>query len=150
MKCAAYADVHSAAEKTNRGGQQLYPAPGNLTYIQQSSGWSYKYLEEPAVPEGYDFVFGPTNGANNAPGYMGFSFLDRYVCINMMATKSHLIARYDVQACADLCNTRGADASGGSCQYFNIWRAVVNGNPTTYTCSMVSDRTWPSLLLMHI
>lgn len=120
LKCAAYADVHAAAEKTNTGGQQLYPAPGGLTYIQQSSGWAATSLEDPATPDGYSLVFGPTNGANNAPGYMGFAFL----------------TKYDVQACADLCNTRGADANGGGCQYFNIWRAVVNGSPTTYTCSM--------------
>ena len=52
---------------------------------------------------------------------MGFAFLDRY----------------DVETCASLCNTRPADPIGGMCQYFNIWRAVVNGTPTTYTCSMV-------------
>ncbi|KAF9473059.1 hypothetical protein BDN70DRAFT_966919 [Pholiota conissans] len=74
----------------------------------------------PSTPEGYELVFGPTNGANNAPGYMGFTFL----------------SSYDVDACAHQCNTRGADAQGGACQYFNIWRAVVNGVPTTYTCSM--------------
>jgi len=120
LKCAVYGDVHSAAEKTNRGGQQLAPPPAGLTYIQQSSGYAVKKLLDPPVPEGYQLVFGPTNGANNAPGYMGFAFLDRY----------------DVDACAQLCNTRGADSNGGACQYFNIWRAVVNGNPTTYTCSM--------------
>lgn len=53
---------------------------------------------------------------------MGFVFLDRY----------------DVEACAAVCNIRDADAVGGSCKYFNIWRAVVNGVPTTYTCTMVS------------
>jgi len=53
--------------------------------------------------------------------YMGFAFLDRY----------------DVDACAQQCNARGADGNGGACQYFNVWRAVVDGNPTTYTCSMV-------------
>lgn len=53
--------------------------------------------------------------------YMGFAFLDKY----------------DVNACAQLCNTRNADPNGGACQYFNIWRALVNGIPTTYTCSMV-------------
>jgi len=63
--------------------------------------------------------FGPTNGANNAAGYMGFAFIDKY----------------DVSACALLCNSRGADPNGGACQFFNIWRAVVDGNPTTYTCS---------------
>ncbi|KIK62898.1 hypothetical protein GYMLUDRAFT_72584 [Collybiopsis luxurians FD-317 M1] len=120
LKCALYADIHNATEKTNFGGQQLYPAPGGLTYIQQSSGWAAKSLVDPATPSGYDLVFGPTNGANNAPGYMGFAFLDKY----------------DVDACATLCNQRGADPVGGACQYFNIWRAVVNGVPTTYTCSM--------------
>jgi hypothetical protein len=54
---------------------------------------------------------------------MGFAFIDKY----------------DVNACAALCNTRGADRNGGACQYFNIWRALVNGVPTTYTCSMVSS-----------
>ena len=53
---------------------------------------------------------------------MGFAFLDQY----------------DVSACAVLCNTRGADPMGGTCKFFNIWRALVNGIPTTYTCSMVS------------
>lgn len=55
---------------------------------------------------------------------MGFAFIDRY----------------DVDACAELCNTRGPDGSGGACQYFNIWRALVNGIPTTYTCSFVSRK----------
>jgi hypothetical protein len=48
------------------------------------------------------------------------------------------IEKYDVDACAALCNGRGVDPNGGGCAYFNIWRAVVNGVPTTYTCSMVS------------
>jgi len=120
LKCALYADVHSAAEKLNFGGQQLAPPPAGLTFIQDSSGWSSKTLVDPATPDGYELVFGPLNGANNAPGYMGFAFLDRY----------------DVDACAEQCNERGADSVGGACQFFNIWRAVVNGNPTTYTCSM--------------
>lgn len=54
---------------------------------------------------------------------MGFAFLNQY----------------DAGACAQQCNSRGADSQGGACQYFNIWRAVVNGVPTTYTCSMVSQ-----------
>ncbi|KAJ7205432.1 hypothetical protein GGX14DRAFT_543887 [Mycena pura] len=77
-------------------------------------------VASPRDPEGYHLVFGPTGGANNAPGYMGFTFLDKY----------------DVNACAQLCNNRGADPVGGVCQYFNIWRAVVNGVPTTHTCAM--------------
>ncbi|KAJ2915833.1 hypothetical protein MD484_g4604, partial [Candolleomyces efflorescens] len=120
LKCAIYGDVHTAAEKTNFGGQQSYREGNSLTYIQQSSGWALKDLVEPDAPEGYELVFGPTNGANNAPGYMGFAFLDKY----------------DVDACARECNYRGADGAGGACQYFNIWRAVVQGIPTTYTCSM--------------
>ncbi|THV02794.1 hypothetical protein K435DRAFT_827325 [Dendrothele bispora CBS 962.96] len=120
LKCAVYADIHNASEKLNRGGQQLEPPPAGLTFIQESSGWAAKSLVDPNTPDGYELVFGPTNGANDAPGYMGFAFIDRY----------------DVQACADLCNTRDPDSQGGGCQFFNIWRAVVNGVPTTYTCSM--------------
>ena len=70
---------------------------------------------------------------------MGFAFLDRY----------------DVGACARLCNTRSPDPVGGACLYFNIWRALVNGVPTTYTCSMVSgckvlsSRVAVSLLIQY-
>ncbi|KAJ7120200.1 hypothetical protein C8R44DRAFT_173581 [Mycena epipterygia] len=124
LRCAAYADLHTAAEKTNFGGKALYPHAGNkpapLNYFSQSSCWGLDSLIDPADPEGYELVFGPTDGANNAPGFMGFAFLDKY----------------DVNACAQLCNTRGADPNGGGCAYFNIWRAVVSGIPTTYTCSM--------------
>ncbi|KAJ7792031.1 hypothetical protein B0H14DRAFT_3890257 [Mycena olivaceomarginata] len=126
LKCAAYGDFHTAVEKINFGGQASYPQDGNetvpLTYITQSSGWRLDQDEvlAPETPDGYELVFGPTGGANNAPGYMGFSFLDKY----------------DVDACALLCNGRGVDSNGGGCAYFNIWRAVVDGVPTTYTCSM--------------
>ncbi|KAJ6523252.1 hypothetical protein DFH09DRAFT_1047313 [Mycena vulgaris] len=125
LKCAAYGDIHGAVEKTNFGGQASYSPSeaGNgtvpLTFITQSSGWALE-IADPDTPEGYELVFGPTGGANNAPGYMGFTFIDKY----------------DVSACAAFCNGRGADPSGGVCQYFNIWRAVVSGIPTTYTCSM--------------
>ncbi|KAJ7853310.1 hypothetical protein B0H14DRAFT_3108485 [Mycena olivaceomarginata] len=124
LKCAAYGDLHSAKEKTNFGGQASYPQVGNepvpLTYITQSSGYGLDSLVDPDTPDGYELVFGPTGGANNAPGYMGFAFIEKY----------------DVDACAALCNGRGVDPNGGGCAYFNIWRAVVNGVPTTYTCSM--------------
>ncbi|KJA20046.1 hypothetical protein HYPSUDRAFT_68822 [Hypholoma sublateritium FD-334 SS-4] len=40
LKCSLYSINHTAAEKTNRGGQQLAPLPAGLTYIQQSSGYS--------------------------------------------------------------------------------------------------------------
>ncbi|ESK82341.1 fruit-body specific protein a [Moniliophthora roreri MCA 2997] len=125
LKCAIYGDVHTAAEKTNTGGQQLYPAPGGLTYIQQSSGYALEQWVDISTPDGYEQVFGPLEAANNAPGYMGFAFLDRY----------------DVQACADLCNKRGVDGNGGACKFFNIWRAVFSDKPQTYTCSMYYEVT---------
>ena len=68
LKCALYADIHTAAEKINFGGQQSEPLPAPLTYIQQSSGYAANTLVEPAVPNGYEYVFGPIDGANNAPG----------------------------------------------------------------------------------
>jgi len=68
LKCVAYADVHTAKEKTNWGGQQSLPSPAPLTYIQQSSGYVLTDLVNPPTPDGYDLVFGPTDGANNAPG----------------------------------------------------------------------------------
>ncbi|KAJ7867231.1 hypothetical protein B0H14DRAFT_3590403 [Mycena olivaceomarginata] len=110
LKCAAYGDIHTAAEKTNFGGQPSYPPAAGASTASSI----------PLPPDGYEPVFGPTGGANNAPGYMGFSFIDKY----------------DVDACAQLCNTRGVDPIGGGCAYFNIWRALVDGLPTTYTCSM--------------
>lgn len=124
LKCVAYADIHDASEKINFGGQASYPQVDNntvpLTYITQSSGWGLQSLIDPADPDGYSLVYGPTGGANNAPGYMGFAFIDKY----------------DVNACAQLCNGRGIDPVGGGCAYFNIWRAVVDSVPTTYTCAM--------------
>ncbi|KAF7333733.1 hypothetical protein MVEN_02329700 [Mycena venus] len=72
LKCAAYGDVHSADEKLNFGGQASYPQVGNetipLTFITQSSGWAVDSLVNPDSPDGYELVFGPTDGANNAPG----------------------------------------------------------------------------------
>src|SRR6266446_6687155 len=56
LKCAVYADIHSAAEKTNLGGQQLAPPPAGLTYIQQSSGYAAKTLVDPTNPDGYELV----------------------------------------------------------------------------------------------
>ncbi|KAG5642425.1 hypothetical protein DXG03_002799 [Asterophora parasitica] len=124
LKCALFADIYTAADKTNRGGQQLTPPPAGLTYIQQSTGWAANALADPDTPDGYELVFGPVYGANNAPGYMGYVFLDKY----------------DVNACATACNNRDPDPQGGPCQYFNIWRALVGGVPTTYTCSLVCLR----------
>lgn len=76
LKCALYGDIHNATEKTNLGGQQLLPPPAGLTYITNSTGWAAKTLAEPAVPEGYELVFGPIDGANNSPGVSRYSILD--------------------------------------------------------------------------
>ena len=53
LKCVPYADVHTGDEKTNWGNQ---------TYIQQNSD----------TPQGYEYVFGPVNAANNARGVIIF------------------------------------------------------------------------------
>jgi len=82
LKCVLYADIHTATEKTNFGGQQSEPVPAGLTYIQQSSGYAAKTLVEPAVPAGYEYVFGPTNGANNAPGVSFHVIFISLLCIN--------------------------------------------------------------------
>ncbi|KAJ3985590.1 hypothetical protein F5890DRAFT_1120822 [Lentinula detonsa] len=120
LKCVAYGDVHSAKEKLNFGGQSLSDTPnGPLTYIQESSGWASKSLSDPPTPKGYD-PLPDLNGANEAPGYMGFVFLNKY----------------DTEACAAICNNQDPDNVGGSCKYFNIWRAVVDQVPTTYTCAL--------------
>lgn len=100
---------------TNKGGQQQKPKPYPLTYITKSSAFSTTApLDSVATPSGYELTYGPTSGANNAPGYMGFNFL----------------TQYDPAACAKLCN------ANAGCASFNIWRGVVNGDPRTYTCSM--------------
>jgi len=48
-----------------------------------------------------------------------------------------LLSQYDVGECARQCEIRNADAKGGACQYFNIWRALVDNKPQSYTCAMV-------------
>ncbi|KAJ7091424.1 hypothetical protein B0H15DRAFT_883757 [Mycena belliarum] len=125
LKCVLYADVHTSSEKTNYGGQQLSPPPAPPTFIEYSSGYASIMVSEPAVPEGYELVFGPSSAANIASGYMGFALLDRY----------------DPSACAKLCNQREPDPDSGACKYFNIWRALVSGVPTTYTCALYSVPT---------
>ncbi|KAJ7504310.1 hypothetical protein B0H11DRAFT_511054 [Mycena galericulata] len=118
LKCVLYGDIHTALEK-------VAPSSSATTFIQNSTGYASLTPMAPAVPEGYEFVFGPISAANDAPGYMGFAFLDKY----------------DPTACAELCNNRGPDAVGGACKYFNIWRAVDNGIVTTYTCALYSTPT---------
>ncbi|KAL0571390.1 hypothetical protein V5O48_010578 [Marasmius crinis-equi] len=113
LKCAAFGDVHTAEEKTYQGQQG--------SYIQNSSGWVLASdAEEGTYVEGYEQVFGPLTVANNAPHYMGFVLLDRY----------------DPAMCGQECNKRGIDRLGGACKYFNIWRAVVDHKPKSYTCAM--------------
>src|SRR5271155_3844735 len=70
--CTSYVhselQVYSLCKKTDFGGQQSEPLPAGSTYIQDSSGYAANTLVEPNEPAGYEFVFGPTNRANNTPG----------------------------------------------------------------------------------
>ncbi|RDB21747.1 hypothetical protein Hypma_010909 [Hypsizygus marmoreus] len=138
LKCTAYSDVHNATEKTNRGGQQSYPAPAPLTYVQESSGYAAKSLVQPPVPSGYEISFGPLDGATSAPGVCSMIILGSRHILKLLKRYMGfvLLDRYDVLACADICISRDPDPVGGACQFFNIWRALVNGIPTTYTCSL--------------
>lgn len=64
LKCAVLADVYTAADKTNYGGQQFYPVPALLTYIQDSSKYAALFVDTPASPR-HELA---TGGANDAPG----------------------------------------------------------------------------------
>ncbi|TFK18627.1 hypothetical protein FA15DRAFT_689757 [Coprinopsis marcescibilis] len=124
LKCALYGDVHGEEEKTNYGGQQSYLAPAPLIYIQQSSGFVLDggaVDPQPETPEGYALVF-ESDKATEAPAYMEFFLLDKY----------------DVDTCARECNQHAPDSIGGVCQFFNIWRAVIDGVPVTYVCVLFS------------
>ncbi|KAJ6591484.1 hypothetical protein DFH09DRAFT_1244599 [Mycena vulgaris] len=124
LKCVAYGDPHNRGKnKLGRPAAHSSP-PSGATYIQNSTGYATVAVPTPAVP-GYELVFGPSSAANSAPGYMGFAFLDKY----------------DPSACAQLCNQRNPDPVTGGCKFFNIWRALVGGVPTTYTCAMYSIPT---------
>ncbi|KAJ3900101.1 hypothetical protein F5879DRAFT_1056293 [Lentinula edodes] len=116
LKCVAYGDVHFSQAKLNFGRMSV---SGDLTYIQQSSGLVTKSYLNPSAPDGYD-ALPDLDGANEAFGYMNSFFL----------------THYDVDACAAICNNWTPDDLGGSCKYFNIWRAVVGIVPITYTCSI--------------
>jgi len=117
LECAVFSDI--GGDKTDTGGQQLYPPPIGPTFIQDSTGWVSNTVWEPPIPQDYELVFDSLGSANEAPGYMGFALIDKY----------------DVNACAALCDTRKPDPVGGACEYFNVWRALVNGLPTTNTCA---------------
>ncbi|KAF7370532.1 Fruit-body specific protein a [Mycena sanguinolenta] len=126
LKCVLFGDVHTENEKVNYWDQQLVDQSyGTTSTFRNSSGFASLTKTERPPPEGYELVFGPISNANNAPSYMGFALLDKY----------------DVSACAKLCNTRRPDSVGGACKYFNIWRAVAQGKPKTYTCAMYSAPT---------
>ena len=51
-----------------------------------------------------------------------------------------LLTTYDVDACAQACNTRAYDHTSGPCIYFNIWQAVVDGTASAISCSMVRSQ----------
>lgn len=103
LKCAVYGDIHTAAEKTNKGGQQLAALPAGTTYIQQSSGYSSGSLVSPAPPEGYDLVFGPTNGANNAPGVSQCFFA--FWCISPRTKLASVTSTWALRSSTDTTST---------------------------------------------
>ena len=68
-KCAAYSDIHTAADKTNFGGQNLDPYLG-LTYMQNSVGYALEIPPTPDTPDGYELEFGPINAADSGMGWL--------------------------------------------------------------------------------
>lgn len=113
---------------TNMGGQQLYGEDSPPNRIEEPALFVANELPTPNTPAGYVYSFGPLDAATSAAiasGYMGYEF----------------ITRYDAQQCADLCDARGPDPVGGRCRFFNIWRGLVQGKPTTYTCAFFYART---------
>ncbi|KAJ3985589.1 hypothetical protein F5890DRAFT_1119932 [Lentinula detonsa] len=131
LKCVAYGDVHLPHAKLDFGDQSIPSGAVNNqvtdTSIQQSTGWARKSYFNLSTPDGYD-ALPKLEGANDAPGYMTSVFLNHY----------------DVDACATICNNWLPDDVGGSCKYFNIWRAVVGVFPVTYTCSIYYIPAEPS------
>ncbi|KAF8186319.1 hypothetical protein BJ912DRAFT_1022842 [Pholiota molesta] len=123
-RCEAFCDTIDNCGFVNlfyeHSNPHLDAGPSNLicaAYADDSSGFSLTSLVDPATLEGYDLI---PSMLRRMLKYMGFAFLH---C-------------YDVDAWAQQCNTRWADAQGGECQFFNLWRALVHGFPTTYTCAM--------------
>lgn len=113
---------------TNKGGQRLYGKTSPPNQIIESALFVVNDLPTPSAPEGFVYSFGPLDRATSASvavGYMGYTFL----------------TRYDVQQCADLCDSRGRDPVGGKCKFFNLWRGLVQGKPTTYTCAFYYAKT---------
>ncbi|PWN19203.1 hypothetical protein BCV69DRAFT_303601 [Microstroma glucosiphilum] len=127
-KCALYGDVPTLSQMTNKGGQQLYGPNSPANCIENSAVFYLGAAAAPTTPSGYTFTFGPLDAATSASlavGYMGYDF----------------ITQYDPNQCAKLCDARKADPVGGKCKFFNIWRGVVSGKPTTYTCSYFYQAT---------
>jgi hypothetical protein len=127
-KCALYGDIPTLSQMTNKGGQQLYGAGSPANSIKNSAVFVLASVKAPCTPSGYSLSFGPLNAATSASlaiGYMGYDF----------------ITQYDPARCAALCTARKADAVGGKCKFFNIWRGVVSNKPTTYTCSYFYQTT---------
>ncbi|TFK58154.1 hypothetical protein BDN72DRAFT_722058, partial [Pluteus cervinus] len=103
--CALYSQVHSAADKTNFGGQLLYPDLGK-TFKQDSTGWALETPPTPNTPAGFQLVFGPVTAQTSSP----------------QALNSADLATYDVQTCANICTNQPADPTYGLCKFFNIYR----------------------------
>ncbi|KAH6907813.1 hypothetical protein BKA70DRAFT_1223119 [Coprinopsis sp. MPI-PUGE-AT-0042] len=123
LKCAAYGEVYGPTQKTNWGGQQSYKAPAPLIYIQESSGYAVVNKpggEEPAVPEGYELVWGPISRAGYDDGLLDYAILDQY----------------DTDVCSFICNAYVPDQSSP-----RVWMASASVDSSIYgkACLLVKE-----------
>ncbi|KAN0063949.1 hypothetical protein ACQY0O_003555 [Thecaphora frezii] len=133
LKCALWADVHPASEKTNAGGQQLKQPKYNEGGDPQ--GYKVNHVENSVgfrKPGGPVYVPETVPGYNAQPAYVGAIRGDGYMGYT-------LLSKYDPVACSQACNARQPGQDGRPCIFFNIWRAEVNGMPISYTCSMYTQ-----------
>ncbi|KAH6871923.1 hypothetical protein BKA70DRAFT_1130360, partial [Coprinopsis sp. MPI-PUGE-AT-0042] len=154
--CAAYGEVYGPTQKTNWGGQQSYKAPAPLIYIQESSGYAVVNKpggEEPAVPEGYELVWGPISRAGYDDGLLDYAILDQYdtdVCSficnayvpdQSIAEGSFITLRHPF---AVLITFKSGVDGVGVCGFINIWKGVLVGEGgelafVGYVCALVSS-----------
>ncbi|TFK69468.1 hypothetical protein BDN72DRAFT_840320 [Pluteus cervinus] len=124
QKCGLYSQVHSAADKTNFGGQIIEPKLGR-TVIQDSSGWALQTPLTPDTPSGFELVFGPVTAQTSSP----------------QALNSADLPTYDVQACAKLCTNQAPDPTFGACKFFNIYRISGQTMQTAFQCNVFALST---------
>jgi hypothetical protein len=107
--------------------------PGSTTNSSDSTAFDIDH------PLGYEPVFNNLSAANNAEGV---SRINRYGIYTHHFTQfmgADVLDQNSTAACADRCNRRLYDQTGGLCQYFNIYTSIEDGTPH-FKCSMVSNR----------